>query len=72
MRTPEPNSTRCRALVAIVCAGILAACASQAQTMYVPTEEEQRACEAQGGSIEPAFALDAYVCLLPAPAAVPQ
>jgi len=37
--------------------------------MCVPTEKEQRACEAHGGSIEPALALDAYVCLLPAPAA---
>jgi hypothetical protein len=34
--------------------------------MYVPTEEEVRACEARGGTIEPAHAIDAYVCLLPA------
>lgn len=44
------------------------ACASQPQSMYVPTEEEVRACEAQGGTIEAAFALNEYVCLLPAEA----
>ncbi len=52
---------------AILCAAfLLASCASQSQAMYVPTEEEIRACEAQGGTIEPAFALNEYVCLLPA------
>lgn len=49
---------------------LLAACATE-QPMYVPTEAETRACLAQGGSIEPAFALNEYVCLLPAPAAPP-
>jgi hypothetical protein len=45
-----------------------AACASRSQPMYAPTQEEQRACEALGGSIQPAFALNEYVCLLPASA----
>jgi starvation-inducible outer membrane lipoprotein len=46
---------------------LLAACATPPVNMHVPTQEEVAACEAQGGSIEPAYALDAYVCLLPAP-----
>lgn len=56
-------------LLALCLAALAAACAAQSEAMYVPTEEEQRACEEQGGSIEPAFALNAYVCLLPAPSA---
>lgn len=55
----------------VLCLSALAtACASHAQTMYVPTEAEVQACEAQGGTIEPAHAIDAYVCLLP-PAPTP-
>jgi hypothetical protein len=52
-------------LVQVLLVLSLAACASQRPPMRVPTEEEARACEARGGSIEPAFALNEYVCLSP-------
>lgn len=41
-------------------------CASADQPMRLMTEQEMAACEAQGGAIEPAYALNEYVCLLPA------
>jgi hypothetical protein len=47
------------------------ACAAQSQPMHVLTEAEQWACEAQGGTIEPAHALNEYVCLLPSPPPAP-
>ncbi|MEZ6023558.1 MAG: hypothetical protein R3C16_09170 [Hyphomonadaceae bacterium] len=43
---------------------VMTACASPA-AMQPLSDAEARACEAQGGSIEPAYAIDAYVCLLP-------
>lgn len=43
---------------------LLANCASQ-PAVLTPSEAETKACEARGGSIQPALALDAYVCLLP-------
>lgn len=33
--------------------------------MRMMTPQEMAECEAEGGSIEPAYALDEYVCLLP-------
>ena len=58
-------SIRPQAFLSVVVIAALAACATQPPPMHVPTEAEQRACEAQGGTIEPAFALNEYVCLLP-------
>lgn len=55
----------------VIAIAALAACASQQPPMYVPTEEEQLACEARGGSIQPAFALNEYVCLLPETPPIP-
>jgi len=65
---------RLRKLIPLIAPLLVAACASSSPAMHVPTEAEQRACDAQGGSIEPAFAMGAYVCLLPdnpAPAGSP-
>ena len=44
---------------------LIAACASTQPPVQLPTEAEEQACEAQGGSIQPAYAIHAYVCLLP-------
>jgi len=35
--------------------------------MSIMSEREVRECEAKGGSVEPAYALRQYVCLLPEP-----
>ena len=57
--------------IVLLSAALLGSCASP-PTMAAPSDEELAACEAQGGSIEPAYAIDAYVCLLPTDSARPD
>jgi uncharacterized protein len=44
---------------------LLASCASAQSLTLMPSDAEVEACEAQGGSIQPAHAIDTYVCLMP-------
>ena len=43
---------------------LLASCASTQPTTLMPSDAEVEACKAQGGSIEPAHAINTYVCLM--------
>jgi hypothetical protein len=40
--------------------------------MSIMSEQEVRECEAQGGSVEPAYALHQYVCLFSEPETPPN
>ncbi len=42
---------------------LAAACAPTRPIMSIMNEQEVRECEAQGGSVQPAYALHQYVCL---------
>ena len=50
---------------ALFAAVFVVGCATADQPMRMMTPQEMAECEAEGGSIEPAYALDEYVCLLP-------
>jgi hypothetical protein len=52
--------------MALFAAAFVVGCATADQPMRLMTEQETSECEAQGGTIEPAYALNEYVCLLPA------
>jgi len=47
---------------AVVMVAALGACAPSRPIMSIMSEQEVRECEAQGGSVQPAYALHQYVC----------
>jgi hypothetical protein len=62
------DSPRARRFPVLAVAGLfLAGCAGSTASggIRAPTEAEVQECDARGGAIEPAYALDTYVCLLP-------
>jgi hypothetical protein len=50
---------------------LLAACAPTRPAMSTMNEREVRECEAQGGSVQPAYALHQYVCYFSGPETQP-
>jgi hypothetical protein len=52
--------------MALFAAWLVVGCATPDPPMRMMSAQETAECEAEGGTIEPAYALNEYVCLLPA------
>lgn len=61
--TPE-QMMRCMSGLVASLLWLASACAPTRPVMAILNEREVNECEAAGGSVEPAYALHQYVCLL--------